>query len=106
MARVQMVSNPEYTMLMSLINGCRYHAAAWRCGPRFALSARFCTTRKTIERIIDGQDACLIVVVAVPYDPTAALDYARRLKALASEAADSLYLGCVYENCVPPLLMA
>ena len=51
-------------------------------------------SRGTIERIIDRQDHRLVVVVGPCsiHDVTAALDYAKRLKALANKVGDSLYL--------------
>ena len=50
--------------------------------------------RTTVENILDRQDARLMVVVGPCsiHDPAAALDYARRLKKLADEMADSLYI--------------
>ncbi|MDG1215751.1 MAG: 3-deoxy-7-phosphoheptulonate synthase, partial [Luminiphilus sp.] len=52
------------------------------------------TSRGTIERIIDRRDPRLVVVVGPCsiHDVTAALDYAKRLKALADKVSDSLYL--------------
>lgn len=50
--------------------------------------------RRTLEAILDGRDP-RIFVVAGPcsiHDPIAGLDYARRLKALADEVADSVYM--------------
>ena len=51
-------------------------------------------SRGTIERIIDRRDPRLVVVVGPCsiHDVTAALDYAKRLKALADKISDSLYL--------------
>ena len=51
-------------------------------------------SRGTIERIIDRRDPRLVVVVGPCsiHDVTAALDYAKRLKALADKVSDSLYL--------------
>ena len=51
-------------------------------------------SRGAIERIIDRQDHRLVVVVGPCsiHDVTAALDYAKRLKALADKVSDSLYL--------------
>ena len=51
-------------------------------------------SRGTIERIIDRQDHRVVVVVGPCsiHDVTAALDYAKRLKALADKVSDSLYL--------------
>jgi 3-deoxy-7-phosphoheptulonate synthase len=50
--------------------------------------------RTTVENILDRQDARLMVVVGPCsiHDPAAALDYAQRLKKLADEVADSLYI--------------
>jgi len=50
--------------------------------------------RRTLEAIIDRRDARLFVVVGPCsiHDPVAGLDYARRLKALADEVADTLVL--------------
>ena len=50
--------------------------------------------RATVERILDRQDHRLLVVVGPCsiHDPVAAMDYARRLKALADETADALYV--------------
>jgi 3-deoxy-7-phosphoheptulonate synthase len=50
--------------------------------------------RSTVERILDRTDHRLLVVVGPCsiHDPVAAIDYARRLKALADEVSDSLYL--------------
>ena len=50
--------------------------------------------RRTLERILDRQDNRIFVVVGPCsiHDPVAGLDYARRLKALADEVADTLYL--------------
>jgi 3-deoxy-7-phosphoheptulonate synthase len=50
--------------------------------------------RSTLQAILDGRDP-RIFVVAGPcsiHDPIAGLDYARRLKALADEVADSIYV--------------
>ena len=51
-------------------------------------------TRQTIQRILDRQDHRLMVVVGPCsiHDPEAAMEYARRLKALAHEVSDTLYL--------------
>ena len=51
-------------------------------------------SRGAIERIIDRQDHRLVVVVGPCsiHDVTAALDYAKQLKALADKVSDSLYL--------------
>jgi 3-deoxy-7-phosphoheptulonate synthase len=50
--------------------------------------------RTTVENILDRQDPRLMVVVGPCsiHDPAAALDYAQRLKKLADEVADSLYI--------------
>ena len=51
-------------------------------------------SRQTIEAIIDGQDPRLMVVVGPCsiHDVDAALDYARRLKALSERVAQRLYI--------------
>lgn len=50
--------------------------------------------RTGLERILDGSDPRIFVVVGPCsiHDPVAGLDYSRRLKALADEVADSLLL--------------
>ncbi|MGM0542849.1 MAG: 3-deoxy-7-phosphoheptulonate synthase [Pseudomonadota bacterium] len=50
--------------------------------------------RHTIQRILDGSDPRLLMVVGPCsiHDVDAALDYARRLRALADEVSDSLYI--------------
>ncbi|SFH79125.1 3-deoxy-7-phosphoheptulonate synthase [Modicisalibacter xianhensis] len=50
--------------------------------------------RETIQRILDGDDPRLVVVVGPCsiHDVDAAKDYARRLKKLADEVKDSLYV--------------
>jgi 3-deoxy-7-phosphoheptulonate synthase len=50
--------------------------------------------RRSLERILDGSDLRLFVVVGPCsiHDPVAGLDYARRLKKLADDVADSLFL--------------
>ncbi|TDX32268.1 3-deoxy-D-arabinoheptulosonate-7-phosphate synthase [Modicisalibacter xianhensis] len=50
--------------------------------------------RETIQRILDGHDPRLVVVVGPCsiHDVDAAKDYARRLKKLADEVKDSLYV--------------
>jgi len=50
--------------------------------------------RRTLERILDRQDPRLFIVVGPCsiHDAAAGLDYARRLKALADEVADTLVL--------------
>ncbi len=51
-------------------------------------------SRQVIWDILDGRDHRLFVVVGPCsiHDPEAALDYARRLKALADEVSDTLYI--------------
>ncbi len=51
-------------------------------------------SRRVIENILDRQDHRVFVVVGPCsiHDPIAAMDYARRLKALADELADTLYI--------------
>jgi len=51
-------------------------------------------SRKVIQDILDRRDHRLFVVVGPCsiHDPRAALDYARRLKTLADELADTLYI--------------
>ncbi|SFU94782.1 3-deoxy-7-phosphoheptulonate synthase [Halomonas korlensis] len=50
--------------------------------------------RETIQRILDGRDPRLLMVVGPCsiHDVDAALDYARRLRRLADEVQDSLYI--------------
>jgi 3-deoxy-7-phosphoheptulonate synthase len=50
--------------------------------------------RRTIEAILEGRDRRLFVVVGPCsiHDPVAGLDYARRLRALATELSDTLFL--------------
>ena len=50
--------------------------------------------RRTLERILDRKDPRLFVVLGPCsiHDPVAGADYARRLRALAEEVADTLYL--------------
>ena len=52
------------------------------------------TSRKVIEDILDRQDPRVFVVVGPCsiHDPSAALEYARRLKILADELSDTLYI--------------
>ena len=52
------------------------------------------TGRRTLENILDREDSRIFVVVGPCsiHDPAAGLDYARRLKALAAEVADTLFL--------------
>ena len=49
-------------------------------------------TRRAVRRIMDGSDDRLLVVIGPCsiHDPAAALDYARRLKALRTQFADTL----------------
>ncbi len=50
--------------------------------------------RAVIRRILSGEDKRLIVIVGPCsiHDPIAAIDYARRLKALSDDVADSLFV--------------
>ncbi len=50
--------------------------------------------RHTVERILDRKDPRLLVVVGPCsiHDPVAALDYARRLKAVADEVSDTIFV--------------
>ena len=50
--------------------------------------------RRTVRRILDREDPRMMVIVGPCsiHDPVAGLDYARRLKALADELADTLYV--------------
>ena len=50
--------------------------------------------RRTLERILDGADPRVFVIVGPCsiHDPVAGLDYARRLKALAAEVASTMVL--------------
>jgi 3-deoxy-7-phosphoheptulonate synthase len=50
--------------------------------------------RNTVERILDRKDHRLMVVVGPCsiHDPISAMDYARRLKRLADEVSDTLYV--------------
>ena len=50
--------------------------------------------RRTLERILDGTDPRIFVVVGPCsiHDPVAGLDYARRLKGLATDVADTMVL--------------
>jgi len=59
-----------------------------------AAAATVMEGRQTIRNILDGKDKRLIVVVGPCsiHDPEAALEYGRRLKALAEQVKDSLYL--------------
>ena len=51
-------------------------------------------SRQVIENILDRRDNRIFVVVGPCsiHDPIAAMDYARRLKGLADELADTLYI--------------
>jgi 3-deoxy-7-phosphoheptulonate synthase len=51
-------------------------------------------SRRVIENILDRKDHRIFVVVGPCsiHDPVAAMDYARRLKALADELSDTLYI--------------
>lgn len=51
-------------------------------------------SREVIENILDGRDSRIFIVVGPCsiHDPVAALDYARRLKALGEELSDTLYI--------------
>ncbi|NVK40660.1 MAG: 3-deoxy-7-phosphoheptulonate synthase [Oceanospirillaceae bacterium] len=59
-----------------------------------AAAATVMEGRETIRNILDGKDKRLIVVVGPCsiHDPEAALEYGRRLKNLAEQVKDSLYL--------------
>ncbi|WP_136064905.1 3-deoxy-7-phosphoheptulonate synthase [Modicisalibacter radicis] len=59
-----------------------------------AAEATIIEGRHTIQRILDGDDPRLIVVVGPCsiHDVEAARDYARRLRKLADEVSDSLYI--------------
>ncbi|MDX5434548.1 MAG: 3-deoxy-7-phosphoheptulonate synthase, partial [Halomonas sp.] len=50
--------------------------------------------RRTIQNILDGTDPRLLVVIGPCsiHDVDAALDYARRLRRLADDVKDSLYV--------------
>ena len=52
------------------------------------------TGRQVVRDILDRKDHRLIVVIGPCsiHDPSAAMDYARRLKTLAAEVSDSLYI--------------
>ncbi len=56
--------------------------------------AQIAHARQTISDIIAGRDPRLLVVCGPCsiHDPEAAIEYARRFKALAAEVSDSLYL--------------
>jgi 3-deoxy-7-phosphoheptulonate synthase len=55
---------------------------------------RVATSRATVADILHGRDDRLVAVVGPcsVHDPEAGLDYARRLKALAAEVADDVYV--------------
>ena len=57
-----------------------------------AQEAQIAQSRKTISDIISGRDPRLLVVCGPCsiHDPEAAIEYARRFKALAAEVSDSL----------------
>jgi len=59
-----------------------------------ALEGFILRSRRTLQNIIDARDPRLFVVVGPCsiHDPVAALDYARRLKALADAVSDTLFL--------------
>jgi len=59
-----------------------------------AAAASVMEGRQTIKNILDGKDKRLFIVVGPCsiHDPAAALEYGRRLKQLAEEVKDSLYL--------------
>jgi len=52
------------------------------------------SSRQVIEEILEGKDERIFVVIGPcsVHDPDAAMEYARRLKALADEVGDRLYL--------------
>src|SRR5262245_48228579 len=52
-------------------------------------------SRQTIRKILDGGDCRLLVIVGPCsiHDPAAALEYARRLKELAGEVSETLFLA-------------
>jgi 3-deoxy-7-phosphoheptulonate synthase len=59
-----------------------------------AAAATVVEARRTIEAILEGRDRRLFVVVGPCsiHDPVAGLDYARRLRGLATELSDTLFL--------------
>ena len=59
-----------------------------------ALRHEVARSRETIRNILDGKDHRLFVVVGPCsiHDPEAAMDYARRLKVLADQVRDSVYI--------------
>ena len=58
------------------------------------LSAAVTASRQTVFDILDARDPRLLIVVGPCsiHDPKAAMDYARRLRALAEEVQDTLYI--------------
>ena len=58
------------------------------------LSAAVTASRQTVFDILDARDPRLLIVVGPCsiHDPRAAMDYARRLRALAEEVQDTLYI--------------
>lgn len=59
-----------------------------------AVAAHVLDSRRTLQRILDREDPRKFVIVGPCsiHDPVAGLDYARRLKALADEVQDALFL--------------
>ena len=59
-----------------------------------AVQSTLADSRRVIENILDRKDHRIFVVVGPCsiHDPAAAMDYAHRLKALADELADTLYI--------------
>lgn len=59
-----------------------------------SVSKAIARSRETIKNIMDGKDHRLAIVIGPCsiHDPEAALDYARRLKALAEKVDDSIYI--------------
>ena len=59
-----------------------------------AVQSTLADSRRVIENILDRKDHRIFVVVGPCsiHDPAAALDYAHRLKALADELADTIYI--------------
>ena len=67
----------------------------WQAQPMSeAVKATVADSRKVIQNILDRKDPRLFVVVGPCsiHDPEAAMDYARRLRALAEELSDTLYI--------------
>jgi len=58
------------------------------------LQERVAGYRRAVQRVLDGEDRRLLVVVGPCsiHDPEAALEYGRRLKALSEEVSDTLLL--------------